>query len=349
MKNYNVIGLMSGTSLDGLDIALCSFEENNNKWNFKIKKAITIPYESEWKNKLINAHTLDALSFITLHKEYGTYTGNKVSDFIDSCSEKIDLIASHGHTIFHQPKKLTFQLGDGACIAAKTNTTTVSDFRTLDVALQGQGAPLVPIGDALLFNNYEFCLNLGGFANISHGTPRVAYDICPVNIVTNHLANKLGAEYDKNGEMAKQGSIHLDLLKELNSLSYFQLLPPKSLGLEWVKSEYLPVLNKYKISINDTLRTVYENIATQIAKAINHKDEKSVLITGGGTFNKFLIELLKEKTKTEIIIPDNKIIDYKEALIFALLGILRQRNEVNCLASVTGAVKDNMGGVIHQI
>ncbi len=270
------------------------------------------------------------------------------------------MIASHGHTVFHMPEQqLNFQLGDGATIAAVTGINTVNDFRTLDVALNGQGAPLVPIGDYFLFRKYDSCINLGGFANISFENSdkkQIAYDISPVNIVLNELAQTTGVEYDKDGEMGLKGEINKDLLKKLNKLAYYKQAPPKSLGKEWIDEKIMPLINKSNISINDKMRTVYEHVAFQIGGCINknikeHNGTKksSILFTGGGTHNKFLMDLIKVKSKAAVIVPVKEIIDYKEALIFAFLGILRFRRQVNCLSSVTGSKADNSGGIIHRV
>jgi len=343
---------MSGTSLDGTDIVLCNFELKNN-WKFKILKAETIPYTSYWQDKLSNADKMYAYQFIKLHKEYGCYLGELVKNFINSSGKKVDFIASHGHTVFHNPdEKITFQIGDGSSIAAITKITTISDFRSLDVALNGQGAPLVPIGDEMLFNNYDFCLNLGGFANISFNknNKRFAFDICPINIIINHYTRQINLDLDRNGEIAYSGKLNAKLFEELNNLSFYKLNYPKSLGKEWLISEFIPVVDKYDLKIEDKLRTIYEHIAYQINKAIICENKKSVLTTGGGAYNNFLIDTIKQKNKKcEFIIPAKNIIDFKEAIIFAFLGILRYKNEVNCLSSVTGATKDNIGGIIFQI
>ncbi len=350
MQSYHAIGLMSGTSLDGLDMVLCKFTFNQN-WHFNIIKGQTIEYPKKWNAKLVSAPTLSGFELSLLHKEYGSYIGNCVNEFLNDITIDIDLIASHGHTVFHQPDKtLTVQIGDGQEIAVKTGIKTICDFRSFDVALGGQGAPLVPVGDKLLFSDYDYCLNLGGFANISFDETdiRFAYDICPANIILNYLANKLGHRYDKNGALGLLGKINHDLLENLKSLDYYSQNHPKSLGKEWLDNIFLPVIEGFKISLHDQLRTVYEHIAHQISNALNPNKNSKILVTGGGVHNKFLINLIKHNTLSEIIIPDKKIIEYKEALIFALLGILRLENQVNCLASVTGATKDSSTGIIYN-
>jgi len=355
---YNVIGLMSGTSLDGLDIALCNFKFVAKKWQFKILKAKTFEYNNVWRQKLSSSSELNAFEFIKLHKIYGKYIGQLINNFLKKNKFKVDLIASHGHTVFHLPnEQINFQIGDAAMIASETGINTVSDFRSLDIALHGQGAPLVPIGDELLFNKYDFCLNLGGFANISFNNKnndRIAYDICPVNMILNEFAKTKNLDYDKNGELGRKGNISKQLLKELNAIEYYKKNAPKSLGKEWYISVFQKTLKKHKVNFYDKIRTVYEHIATQLAisfenQLANSRVTKSVLITGGGAFNKFLIEILQNKTKANIIIPKKEIVEYKEALIFAFLGILRFENTINSLSSVTGAKYDNCSGIVHLV
>lgn len=353
MTLYNVIGTMSGTSLDGLDIAYCSFEFSENKWTFKINEAITVDFPNNIKENLKTAINMNGLDLMNLNNQLGDFIGQSVIDFISEKSintNEIDCISSHGHTIFHQPElKLTTQIGNGANISAITKLPVICDFRTTDLALGGQGAPLVPIGDKFLFPEYDYCINLGGISNISFQTDnqRIAFDICPVNIVLNKLSQNLGFDYDKNGEHAEAGIIDTKLLEQLNSLNYYQETHPKSLGIEWIETEVFPIINASTNSIENKLCTFIEHIALQISNNIKGKD-KSVLLTGGGTFNSFLVERIKVNTDNQIIIPPTQVIDFKEALIFAYLGVLRLRNEVNCLKSVTGASSNNVGGCIYQ-
>lgn len=350
MNTYHVIGLMSGTSLDGLDIAYCRFKESEDTWTFEMVHADCVAYNEQWKQKLSNAPRSTALDLALLHVEYGHFLGNKVKEFIEKHkANPVDVIASHGHTVFHQPeKKLTLQIGSGAAIASVTGIKTVADFRTTDVLLGGQGAPLVPIGDVKLFSKYDYCLNIGGIANMSfdQNRKRVAYDICPANMVLNELAKKEGKEFDEDGALAKSGTVNAHLLAELNKLAYYQLSAPKSLGREWVEEFVFPLIRRYDLTTADQLATLTEHISEQIA--INCKHSKNLLITGGGAFNGFLVERIRAKLEAEVIIPDDMTMKFKEALIFAFLGVLRLRNEVNCLASVTGASRDSIGGVIYE-
>ncbi len=349
MQSYTSIGCMSGTSLDGLDLVACRFTFDLS-WSFEILKASTISYSHKWVNKLSTASELNALDFAFLHNDYGKFTGKQIVDFCSDLPEKPEMIASHGHTIFHQPDmNLTVQIGNGAYIAAITGIPTICDFRTLDVALGGQGAPLVPIGDELLFGEYEFCLNLGGIANVSFREDgvRKAFDICPANMAFNHFTKELGYEYDLNGSMGRSGTIHLELLNLLNSLDFYQLDGPKSLGREWFETDFLPLIYSFQLAPEDALRTLYEHVSDQITMAVDDFPKGQILITGGGANNVFLIELFSEKTKHKTIVPSAQIINFKEAVIFAFLGVLRFRNEVNCLKSVTGANHDHSGGVIY--
>ena len=350
MSEFNVIGVMSGTSLDGVDIAFCKFYFENNKWQYSIEQAETIKYDKSWKNILAYLENSNALNFVIIHKQYGHFLGKLISKFIRKHRVTPDFIASHGHTIFHQPEnKITFQIGDGAAIAAECGFPVVCDFRSLDVAMGGQGAPLVPIGDKLLFADYDYCLNLGGFANISfeNKNKRIAFDICPVNIVLNKIAENFGKEYDENGALSANGKINLSLLNELNDLEYYKNNFPKSLGKEWVLKYFFPILNKYDITDEYKLCTVCEHIALQISHQIKNDSKNKMLITGGGAYNSFLISRIKENCKVLTDIPSKKIIDFKEALIFAFLGVLRMTNNVNCLSSVTGASSDNIGGAVY--
>lgn len=342
---------MSGTSLDGLDLVLCSFEYKGNDWEFDIIKHVTCEYSKEWKNILSGIkYETPAFEYLKIDQEYGRYIGNRVNEFMKGFQGTIDCIASHGHTIFHQPPKgITSQIGNGNNIASTTGFCTITDFRSMDVAFGGHGAPLVPVGDMLLFPGYKFCLNLGGFANISvkeNGSIK-AFDICPVNILLNGLVADIDLAYDQNGEMGRKGTVHFDLLKELDNLDFYQRTGPKSLGREWLDEFLLPVIYKYNLSIEDKLRTVYEHIVNQTIKVLGNNKDDDILITGGGAKNKFLIELYYSRIKQNIVLPDQKIIDFKEALIFAFLGVLRLREEVNCLSEVTGAEKNTSGGAIY--
>jgi anhydro-N-acetylmuramic acid kinase len=343
------IGTMSGTSMDGIDIALCRFSVSPDGWSYEIVDAQTINYPSNWIVKLKDAPYLSAEEFLILHNEYGRYTGMVITKFLEG---KVvpKLIASHGHTIFHQPdRNFTFQLGNGASIAAVTAITTVCDFRNLDVALGGQGAPLVPFGDQMLFPGFDYCLNIGGFANISmeNNGLRIAFDTCPANIVLNYLAQQKGYAFDMYGHIGMCGSVNKSLLQKLNALDYYRLEGPKSLGREWVDNEIVPLLSGSGIPIEDQSATIYEHIATQIS-SVTAKTGR-VLVTGGGAKNQFLLEKLRQKSLCQFILPDEKLIDFKEALIFAFLGVMALNGCINVIASTTGSRQDHVGGVVYPI
>ncbi len=341
------IGVMSGTSLDGVDLVYVKFDSSHYE-NFIILHCQTIPYATAWKQLLQNAIHSSPKELKSLDVMYGNYLGDILNNFITNHNiDTIDFIASHGHTILHEPEKgVTLQIGDGHSIAQKTNAKVIYDFRTQDVQLGGQGAPLVPIGDALLFSNYDFCLNLGGFSNISFQKEgeRIAFDICPVNIVLNHYANILDLEFDASGKLASEGIINKQLLKALNDLPFYQKTPPKSLGLEWVQEHIFPLIGRLEKDIPSILATFVEHIAMQIGEIIYQNN--SVLVTGGGFFNTFLIDRIQFYGKNTIPVVDEKLINYKEALIFSFLGLLKLENKINCLKSVTGALKNHSSGVI---
>lgn len=343
---------MSGTSLDGLDIAACEFFYGDEKWNFRIIEGFTQKYDKEWEQRLFMLPYSDALTFARTHVEYGHLIGRLTRNFIEKTGFLPHLVASHGHTVFHRPDEgFTTQIGDGSAIAAETGFPVVCDFRAADVALGGQGAPLVPLGDRLLFPGYDACLNLGGFANISmeSGHDRIAFDICPVNIVLNRLANELGHTYDKDGEIARSGRIDHQLLQNLNDLPYYALKPPKSLGREWIENEFLHLLKIPSLPVNDRMRTVCEHIAIQINLTLSGRTSLKVLTTGGGTFNRFLIERINYLNSHNWIVPDDELINFKEALVFAFLGLMRILGQTNVLKSVTGSTADHSGGALYRL
>lgn len=351
-ETYNVIGVMSGTSLDGIDLAHVHFSIVDGKWSFDIYETETVSYDNDWLNKLKIAIDFSEDKLKELNKDYTVLLANFIKTFINKHQlQKLDAVCSHGHTILHQPQNgFTLQIGNLPEIANHCHQTVVCDFRVQDILLGGQGAPLVPIGDRILFSEYDFCLNLGGFSNVSfeQNDTRIAFDISPVNTVLNFYANQLGLDYDDKGQLAGSGKVNSDLFTELNALEYYKKQFPKSLGIEFVKETVLPLIEKYSIPIEDKLNTFTEHITFQIAVALPSKKGK-LLATGGGAYNDFLIERLKFcLPELEIIIPDKKTIEFKEALIFALLGVLKLRNEINALSSVTGAKHDHSSGIIHN-
>lgn len=355
-QNYNVLGVMSGTSLDGVDIARFTLTENNGVWDYEIHEADTIAYTPEWVKVLKEAVNYDMPQLHALNKEYTQLLAGMITEFTDTYNIKeLDAVSSHGHTILHQPHKgVTLQIGNLSEIATLTGQVVVCDFRVQDVIMGGQGAPLVPIGDRLLFSNYDYCLNLGGFSNISfeeHGE-RIAFDICPVNTVLNFYANRLGCAYDEGGNIAKGGRLNPMLLERLDFLEFYKQPYPKSLGFEYVKNTVLPLIEEYNIQAEDKLRTFTRHIARQIAVILRQdvSVSKTMLVTGGGAYNAYLINSLAGLLPhVKIVVPDDKTIQYKEALIFALLGVLRLRNDVNVLGSVTGAPADHCSGYVYGL
>lgn len=345
---------MSGTSLDGVDLAEVIFSEENDRILFKIEKAQTVPYSEEWINRLKNGINYSEKGLKILNSEYTALLGNIIKTFIsENKIENIEAVSSHGHTILHQPQNgFTLQIGNLPEIAQIVREKVVCDFRVQDVRLGGQGAPLVPVGDHLLFSEYDYCLNLGGFSNISFEEKgeRIAYDISPVNTVLNFYANKLGYEYDNKGEISKGGTFNQELFDQLNSLAFYDKEHPKSLGFEYVKEAIFPITENY--FTQEVMRTFTEHIAFQISRNIKKLDKKQktkVLITGGGAYNDFLISRIRYFLQNiEVVIPDKTLIEYKEALIFALLGYLRLKNRVNILSSVTGATRNHSSGNIFD-
>lgn len=362
-KTYKVLGLMSGSSLDGLDIAFCEFNlENENISAWKILQAETLPFSEMWQSRLAHLPIQNALTYAQTHVYFGHYIGQLVNDFLLKYKIQPDFIASHGHTIFHFPdKRITAQIGDGGALAATTGYTVISDFRTQDIAIDGEGTPLAPIADKYLFEGYDFYLNIGGIANISCNVngKMIAFDIGGANQVFNGLANLANMEYDEDGKLAAAGEIENELLQQINSIDYFSQKYPKSLDNQWVRNNLLKLYLGYSSSVENRLRTACEQLAEQTVlsvlqiiedEGLAHKKYR-MLPTGGGVFNSFLMErmqaLFLEKIDLEIVVPQKEIVQFKEAALMALLGVLRMENIPNCLASVTGARRDTVGGAIY--
>lgn len=350
-----MIGLMSGTSLDGLDLAHCHIWRTEGGWDFTIQNTRSIDYDGEMAERLKNSIFLSADALLRFHNSYGSWLGQQVAAFVADRDLEVDFIASHGHTTHHQPQNgLTFQLGSGQHLANECGIKTICDFRTNDVALGGQGAPLVPIGDRLFFGQYDFCLNLGGIANISFEKKgeRMAYDIGLANMILNHLTQKTGLAYDRGGQLARTGSVNPSLLEQLNALPFYALPFPKSIGFEWFVGEVVPLLERTHDSLENLLHTSVHHICEQVALQLEKNGAKqgnSLLVTGGGALNDFLVECLREKLgqTAKVVVPERTLIEFKEALVFALMGVLREEREVNCLRSVTGAKRDSSGGVVY--
>ncbi|MES2380478.1 MAG: anhydro-N-acetylmuramic acid kinase [Bacteroidota bacterium] len=351
MNKYRVIGVMSGSSMDGVDLAYCEFELVNTTWEYKIVAAQTIPYDEKWRVRLSQLYKQPIEIYPKTDAFYGRYLGQLVKKFVQEYKLTVDFVASHGHTIFHQPEQgFTAQIGCGAGLNAESGLPVVTNFRNIDVMLGGQGAPLVPIGDKFLFTEYDACLNLGGISNISFNSQQgiTAFDISPCNIVLNRVARWLKLPFDDGGKIAASAEVDTELLSELNEIPFYQKKGAKSLGREWINTSFWPIVKNYlDTSEPEKMATLVEHIATQIADVLNHYNIQKILVTGGGAFNTFLIETLQKKTSCQIVIPEATLVNYKEALIFAFLGILRLRNENNILSSVTGASRDSIGGALH--
>ncbi|MEL6811399.1 MAG: anhydro-N-acetylmuramic acid kinase [Bacteroidota bacterium] len=350
-NNYKVLGVMSGTSLDGIDLAECFFVlSEEGIWNYRMGVAETIPYDEIWESRLREAVHFSKGRLATLDKEYTEYLGGIIRGFVDKNQiTRLDAVCSHGHTILHQPEKgVTLQIGNLPEIAKWAGQKVVCDFRVQDVALGGQGAPLVPMGDRLLFGDYDYCLNLGGFGNCSFekGEERMAYDICPVNIVLNRYAQQMGCPYDDRGALASEGVVQEDVLHQLNALEFYKQSAPKSLGLEWVQKRVFPILTASGSTPKDILATFTEHVAIQLESQF--REGTSVLVTGGGAYNDFLLERIRFHKDVNMVVPEAQLLEFKEALVFGLLGVLKLRDKINCLASVTGASRDHSSGVVFM-
>lgn len=355
MKTYKILGLMSGTSLDGLDLAYCHFTGEKGAWTFDIVKTKSISYADKQQNELKDAIKLGAEDLFQLHNSFGTWLGEQAHDFIEKNQLDVDYIASHGHTTHHRPERgFTVQIGSGQHLANASGHEVICDFRTNDVALGGQGAPLVPIGDQLLFHEYDFCLNLGGISNVSFDVKgkRIAYDIGLANMILNYITRKIDLEYDKGGALASSGTINQEMLQKLNALKYYLLPHPKSIGYEWFLEKVVPIVDSTKASTEDLLHTSIHHICEKIAQQIHQntiKPGQKLLVTGGGALNTFLIDILTNKLglETKIVVPEKKLIDFKEAMVFAFMGALRAEKQINVLRSVTGASQNSSSGVFY--
>lgn len=360
-KKYNIIGLMSGSSLDGLDMCHVEFEVTINSIEnmlvdvkYIIKQADCFEYAIDFKERLRNACNISAFEFARLHTELGKYFGKLTYDFITQHKiESIDFIASHGQTIFHQPQSgFTAQIGCGAQIAANTNCKVICDLRTADIAYGGQGAPIVPITEKHLFPDFKTFLNIGGIANIAiHKNENIfAHDVCAANTLLNYFAKQKGFEYDRDGKLAESGSVITELLQQLNEIDFCKQPAPKSLGSEHIYEKWIPLFEKYDHSIEDKLATATEHIAIQIGNVLNTQilnSNSQILITGGGALNTYLIERIQQQNSHILVVPDILTVQYKEALAMAFSGLLRVLEIPNCLASVTGAKKDVIGGTVY--
>lgn len=349
-----MIGLMSGTSGDGLDVAFAHFSKEDS-WHFEIEEAKTFPFPEDLGERLMCSHLMSGLELAQLDVDFGKWMGEKVRDFCDEFEFKPLAVASHGHTVFHQPKLgFSQQIGNGWALHTSSKEQVINDFRMLDIQLGGQGAPLVPIGDQLLFQQVDFCLNLGGISNISFekSGKRLAFDTSPFNILLNSEAKKLGLDYDAGGNEARKGELSLTLFNQLNALPFYSYHQAKSLGREDMERDFLPLIEAAKLDPKDAMRTLVEHFAFQISRVVLEnkvKEKPLVLITGGGAYHTFFEERLAHHLNHswEKYAASKELIEFKEALIFAFIGVLRLREENNSLASVTGASRDSSGGTIY--
>jgi len=350
-----IISLMSGTSLDGVDIAYCNFiKSGDTQYEFDLINAKTYKYTPEIIEQLKDAIHYNSFDYLKFDKQLGFIYGEIINQFVKEFNidkKEVNLIASHGHTIHHQPEKfVTSQIGHGTAIAISTGIKVINDFRIKDVLLGGQGAPLVPVGDKILFSSYaDGFLNIGGISNISFEKNNIVYafDICPGNLPSNHYVAERNLIYDKNGEIASKGKVNENVKDELNQLNFYKQNYPKSLGIEWLISDFYPILDSKNLRLEDKLATINEHIAQQISLIIRKNNINKLLITGGGAYNNDLISRIKRNSDSEIIIPDKKIIEFKEAIIFGLLGALYEEKNMNSLSSVTGSKRDSIGGILH--
>ncbi len=341
-----VIGVMSGSSLDGIDLACCDLTTRETGWNFRVIDARTIPFTTALRDRLLVASGASAMDMARLHRDLGRMIGEACRQMHGE--HPSELISSHGHTIFHQPADgFTTQIGCGATIAAISGLPTVCDLRSKDVALGGQGAPLVPLGERLLFPGHDAFVNLGGISNISmHGEGLArGYDVGPCNQALNLLAMEAAMPYDVDGQLARKGHVLPELLNALDQLDFYAQPPPRSLGREWFERHMAPLITEG--ALEDRCRTVVEHIAGQLARELRRAGAATVLVTGGGAHHALLVQRLRELSGVRIDVPERQLVDFKEAIIFALLGLLRWRGEVNALASVTGASRDSIGGAVY--
>lgn len=342
---------MSGSSLDGLDLALVRFTRAADGWDYALLDRETQGYSPELKARLLAAFSASVPEILQLDVDLGRLFGEWSKNFISRQKLKPTLIGSHGHTVFHQPKLgYSQQIGHPGHIAAITGLPVAADFRSLDIALGGQGAPLVPIGDRLLFGQHALCLNLGGIANLSFEKDgkRLAWDLACCNMVFDRLANQLGLPYDDEGKKAGSGQVNAPLLDQLAALSYYQQAPPKSLGREYFDAEVWPIFAQSNVKVEDKMATYAKHLAIQLKTVVeNYQLQGSMLVTGGGAYHRHLIRLFRLEQPLAVEVPEPALIEQKEAIIFALLGLLRQLGEINVLHEVTGSRSDHSGGNLY--
>ena len=341
---------MSGTSCDGLDIAHCLFYKKNNDWIFELINCIDIPYPKKIKNRLLNCSHLDGLSLKILDLDLGEFFKDEIKKFIKESKTRFDLISSHGHTVFHEPKKkLSYQIGNPLIMYNSVRIPVVFNFRELDVIMGGEGAPLVPYGDKELFNEFDYCINIGGILNISklYDKELIGYDICPANIILNKLSRELSEEYDVDGRISLSGNFDANLFKKLNSIHYYKDDLPKSLDINFIEKNYYPFFSNK--DPKDILHTYVNHIGYQVNNAIKKKKSR-ILLTGGGAFNNHILKKINHYNKLDhkFIVPSKKIVIFKEAIVFAFLGLQRFLKNKNVIKSVTGSNFSSSSGLIVE-
>lgn len=362
-KTYHVIGIMSGSSLDGIDLAYCRFTTGTDlQFDWELILGETMPLPENWQARLAHLPTQNAVTFAKTHVYFGHFLAKTVNQFVEQHQiTQLDFISSHGHTIFHNPdKRYTTQIGCGSAIAALTGYPVINDFRMQDIAINGEGTPIAPAADRYLYSDYDFCLNIGGIANITSQIQEdpIAFDISPANQLLNYLSGQLGFAFDNDGQIAASGNLLPELLQLLQGYPYYKSPPPKSISNEWIVSELLPILASFEASIEDKLHTVTQFIAIEVSNSLIRLTQDSshaeyrLMLSGGGSKNKYLIESIKSclsgQLNIELIVPSTETIDFKEAILMGLMGVLRVLNVPNCFSTVTGARFDTIGGAIHQ-
>lgn len=352
---YRVIATMSGSSLDGLDIAYAHIQLDPEP-AFRIVAADTFAYTDAELQVLRTVSRTGTHADDQTDQWFGAVSAAYISAFLRQLGyPPVDLVASHGHTTLHKPSLgISQQIGDPQVMANALRLPVIARFRQADVDAGGQGAPLVPLCDQLFFSEYDACLNIGGIANISFETPqgRVGFDICGANQILNFFAEQAGWPYDAEGEMAAAGEMDPALFDQLNAVPFLAAPYPKSLDNHFVHRAFIEPLQRAPLMLNDKLATAAHHIAYQIARVIEQQPGRRaladyrLLVTGGGAFNRHLIRLIRDHARIQVQLPDTIIIQYKEALAMALMGVLRFQNRSNFLPSVTGASAAVSGGVI---
>lgn len=362
-KTYRVLGLLSGSSLDGADLAVCSFSVDpltpTKLLSWNIHLARTIPYPQEWITRFKNLPGASARDLVLADTELGHYYGVLINQLLKEHSITVDLISSHGHTIFHFPElKTTTQIGDGAAIVSETGIDTVTQLRSVDVAFAGEGAPLAPLGDRYLYPGYTYYLNLGGIANVTayQDEKIIAFDICPCNQIFNALAETIGQDFDRDGAIAASGNLNHPLLARLQDDDYLIKPYPKSLDNTWSQEHQVKQAIQWDARLEDKMNTAVEFVALEIAKACRQltqpessTERPTLFCTGGGALNAHLISRIAfHCPEIELVLPSRKIIEFKEVSFIALAGLFRCLRVPNLYASVTGAPSDTINGALYS-